>query len=477
MGWVQPNVPGNALPSVTLTSPAAGVDVVPGATVSLTASASDSNGSVARVQYYVNGALAAQATTPPYAASINPVPVGTYSVVAVAIDNQGGMAKSPPVTFTVSAPLTTVVLQRGLNGYAGSADTFLDGTLPTTSRGAYDTLFLDPIRYTPLVRFAIFQSEGGPVPDGAVLQSATLSLYKQFYSDPLQINAVLKPWNEAETTWLNARTGVPWTAQGAASAGADYVATPDFVVAPSFNPGWVAFDVTSRVQAWSAGGSNNGWRVSQTNNGGNSKTFTASEFAADPTARPKLTVVYSGGGGGGNVAPTVSLTSPATGASVTLGGAFALAANAADADGSIAKVEFFANGVSLGQDTTSPYSGSWTPSGVGTYTVTAVATDNLGKTTTSAPASVTVNPATGGTTVVLQRGLAGYQGWRIPSSTPPCRRPRGAATTRCSSIVRITCRCCASRCTSPKAARCQTARRSSRRRSRCTRVTTTSRCS
>ncbi|MBI5770408.1 MAG: immunoglobulin domain-containing protein [Verrucomicrobia bacterium] len=88
--------------------------------------------------------------------------------------------------------------------------------------------------------------------------------------------------------------------------------------------------------------------------------------------------------------PTVAITSPAAGSSSVLGASVTIAATASDADGTIASVEFFANGVSLGVDTTAPYSVTVTPSASGAYALTAKATDNSGLSTTSAAVSVTV---------------------------------------------------------------------------------------
>jgi hypothetical protein len=70
-----------------------------------------------------------------------------------------------------------------------------------------------------------------------------------------------------------------------------------------------------------------------------------------------------------------------------------LSANASDASG-IASVEFQANGNSLGfATTTNPYGLTWntTTAANGPYTLTAVAKDTFGNTTTSAPVNVTVN--------------------------------------------------------------------------------------
>ena len=410
IGWSQPNVPGNPLPTVSLLTPAAGSTVQPGATVNLTALASD-DGSIARVEYYVNGQKMGQATTPPYTVPIMPVLVGSYTVIAVAVDNVGGMGKSPSVTFNVNATLTTTVLQRGLNGYAGATDTFLDGFQRTLVHGASDPLYLDQVNYNPLLRFAIFQSEGGPVPNGAVLQSATLTLNKQYYSDALQLNSLLVPWTETDANWTNRQAGVPWSLGGAANPGVDFIAAPDALLsAPSYNPGLVAFDVTARVQQWSNGsGSNYGWRMMQASAGVNPKQFTASENATT-SLRPSLTVVWSGGGGGGNPPPTVSITNPPGPTTITLGASITLNATASD-DGSVTNVAYFANGNPIGQATVAPYPVTWTPAAVGSYTLTAVATDNLLATTTSSPVVVTVNPSGGGgTTVVLQRGLSGYAG-------------------------------------------------------------------
>ena len=105
----------------------------------------------------------------------------------------------------------------------------------------------------------------------------------------------------------------------------------------------------------------------------------------------------SGGGGGGtNTAPSVSVTSPSNGASFQEGSSFTITADASDSDGSIAKVEFFNNGQSIGEDTSSPYAASVTNATPGSYTLTAVATDNEGATTTSAGISITITTTGGG---------------------------------------------------------------------------------
>jgi hypothetical protein len=87
----------------------------------------------------------------------------------------------------------------------------------------------------------------------------------------------------------------------------------------------------------------------------------------------------------------VSLTSPPNGATFTSPAKISLAAEAADSDGSVARVEFFNGTTKLGEDTTAPYTFRWNVGAAGTYTLTARATDNSGATTTSSPVTITVS--------------------------------------------------------------------------------------
>ena len=90
-----------------------------------------------------------------------------------------------------------------------------------------------------------------------------------------------------------------------------------------------------------------------------------------------------------NQPPIVNITSPATGAHFTAPTVVTINASATDIDGTVAKIEFFVNGVSIGTDSTGPYTINWT-SVIGTANLTAVATDNRGATTTSPVISLTI---------------------------------------------------------------------------------------
>jgi hypothetical protein len=91
-----------------------------------------------------------------------------------------------------------------------------------------------------------------------------------------------------------------------------------------------------------------------------------------------------------NVAPAVSITSPANGASYTAPANITIAASAADSDGTISKVELFNGAALLGTDASQPYDFAWNNVAAGSYVLTAKATDNAGAVTTSSAVNVTV---------------------------------------------------------------------------------------
>ena len=91
-----------------------------------------------------------------------------------------------------------------------------------------------------------------------------------------------------------------------------------------------------------------------------------------------------------NTPPAVTLTSPANGSSFLDPTNILLTADAADIDGAVTRVDFYANGVSVGYKTNAPFSAMWYGMPMGSYTLTAKATDNMGATTTSQPVVVTI---------------------------------------------------------------------------------------
>ncbi len=96
-----------------------------------------------------------------------------------------------------------------------------------------------------------------------------------------------------------------------------------------------------------------------------------------------------------NQSPTVALTSPANGAGFIAPLSISLDAMASDPDGTVTNVEFFVDGVKLGEDATSAYHFDWNNPTVGLHTIQAVATDDQSDKTRSAAVSVSVYDSAG----------------------------------------------------------------------------------
>jgi len=88
--------------------------------------------------------------------------------------------------------------------------------------------------------------------------------------------------------------------------------------------------------------------------------------------------------------PTVSIAWPTNAAATDGTGSLLIQVDAADSDGTVARVEFFRDGQRLGESVAAPFNFNWTNAALGPCALTAVATDDKGLATTSAPVAVTV---------------------------------------------------------------------------------------
>jgi hypothetical protein len=92
-----------------------------------------------------------------------------------------------------------------------------------------------------------------------------------------------------------------------------------------------------------------------------------------------------------NQPPTVSLTSPANGATYTAPANVAVAASASDPENRLARVDFFSGTTKIGSAAAAPFSMTWSGVAAGTYAVSAEAFDLDGGTAQSATSTITVN--------------------------------------------------------------------------------------
>ncbi len=93
-----------------------------------------------------------------------------------------------------------------------------------------------------------------------------------------------------------------------------------------------------------------------------------------------------------NMPPTVTLTNPASGAVFAAPANVTLQASASDSDGTVTNVHFLIGSTNLGNATVPPYSAVANSLAAGSYTLSAVASDNSGATATNSVSISVVNP-------------------------------------------------------------------------------------
>jgi hypothetical protein len=360
------SVASNAAPSVSISSPAGGATFTAPANVTVTAAASDSDGTIASVAFHANGTLIGTAATSPYSVTWTSVAAGSYSLTATATDNLGATTTSAPVAITVGAPVDRVNVARASNGGVATASSTYTANYPASGTINGD-------------RKGLQWGAGGGWNDGTsnaypdwldvtfsgtkTIDEVSVFSMQDNYGSPVEPTPTMTFGNWGLRNFeIQYWTGSSWMAIPGASIVNNNLVWRKFTFAPVTTTK-IRVHITSALNGFSRMVEVEAWGVA--------------------------------GSGGGNTPPTVTLTSPAAGSMFTSPATITVDATAADSDGSVTSVAFYANGTALGTDSASPYSVSWPNVPAGTYSLTAVATDNLGATTTSTAVSIVVNPPAG----------------------------------------------------------------------------------
>ncbi|MGD0538903.1 MAG: LamG-like jellyroll fold domain-containing protein, partial [Verrucomicrobiota bacterium] len=128
----------NSPPAVAITEPADGAVVTAGNDLVITATASDTDGTVTQVEFFAGTNSLGAVSASPFTRVWTNVPAGSYVLTAVATDNQGATNTSAPVNFTVTTP---ICLPRppGLVAWwpgDGNANDIIGGNNGTLTNGA-----------------------------------------------------------------------------------------------------------------------------------------------------------------------------------------------------------------------------------------------------------------------------------------------------------------------------------------------------
>jgi hypothetical protein len=234
--------PANNLPAVNITSPLTGTTFSAGANISISAMASDTNGTISKVEFFAGANLIGTATVPLnglYGITWANVNTGSYSLTAKATDNVNGTTTSAVVTINV-------VAQAGLSPIA---DAYVrDGSSATTNFGTATTLQTQSNATIGNNRETYLKFDLATVTG---ISKATVRLYGSL-SDTSGSNVPAGIYSVATTTWTESGSGsITWNNKPA--AGVTPLAT---TVITNNVPRWYEFDVTAYLQAEKAAGRN-----------------------------------------------------------------------------------------------------------------------------------------------------------------------------------------------------------------------------
>ena len=369
----------NARPTVAIVNPHEGATLKTPATVTIEAVANDSDGTIQHVVFYVNGQYVNKASASPYTVTLSELPLGDYTLTVVAVDNLYGSATSAEVHVSVVSNKPPIV-SLGRSAAGGTIKSPADITIDASASD-------DDGNVTQVAFYA----------NGALVGTDTTS--------PFSV-----AWNGVTAGTYHV-TAVATDDDGATGTSAEMLVTVAANQPPTVSLTAPASETSVRASATvtiSANAGDNDGSVTQVAffaNGTLIGTDTSSPYGVTwngmAAGSYHLTAVATDNDGAtatsndihvtvvANKPPAVTLSLPAAGpfkapANVTIN------ASASDDDGHVTQVAFYENGTLIGTDATSPYSVTWNGAAAGSYTLTAIATDDDGATTTSAEAHITV---------------------------------------------------------------------------------------
>lgn len=368
----------NAPPTVSITAPAAGAPFTAPASVAIQVNAVDSDGTVAKVDFYNGASLIGTSATAPFSFTWASVAAGSYSLTAVATDNRGATGTSAAVAVTVSSPNLppSVVITSPQNGAVVTA--------PGSFLVAADAS--DPDGTIAKVEF--FQNSTKLGEDFAPpyqFNVSGLAAGSYGFSARATDNAGATATSAIVNVLVNAPPVVALTAPAAGKVfrlGESITLTAN----ASDSDGTIARVEFYRGTTWLGDSTTAPYQFTWTGAAAGAYALTAKAFdnLGAPTTSAVINVIV-------DTPPAVALTAPANNTVFELGAAIPLTAEASDTDGTVARVEFYADGTLLGEATVAPYVFSWTTASAGTHLLTARAIDNLGIDTTTTANSILVN--------------------------------------------------------------------------------------
>ncbi len=333
----------NQPPSVSVNSPLNNAQFTEGDVITVSASASDSDGSVSDVEFLLNDVSLGVVSTAPYQLTWT-AEQGDFIVTAVVTDNEGA-SRSDEVSVSVVSQTVGVPPSVDLiNPTSGAQIKAGDQVLVTANAVDADG---------PIARVDFYV-------DNAVLSSDTTAPYEAIWDAAEGAHTFKAKATDQDN--LSSWSGEVTVAVSGNAVGGGCAGVPTYKAGTAYSAGDVVQNANYKYQCDVAG-----WCSSD------------AAWAYEPNVGAHWQDAWTELGICA-IVPTVTFTSPADNATVLAGETVNVAVDATDADGSVDGVEFFAAGQSLGIDTVAPYSVDWLAAGKGNVNLTAIATDNEGNT-------------------------------------------------------------------------------------------------
>ena len=377
---VKVNAP-NQAPAVSITAPANNAGYTAPASVSITANASDSDGSISKVEFYNGSTLLSTSTSSPYAYSWTNVAPGSYSLKAIAYDNTGATTTSATVSITVNAAnaIATVYEHCNYDGYAIGLG-IGDYTLSQLIALGVKNNDLSSVKVQSGYQITLYADDNFQGTALVVTSDNSCVVANNFndQTTSIKVSAVVSN-NSPSVAITSPSNNTNYTAPASISIAATASDSDGSITKVELYNG------SSLLVTLTSGPYNYNW----TNVAAGNYSITAKAY--DNQGATTTSSVVSVKVNAPNQAPSVAITAPANNSTYTAPASISVTATASDSDGSITKVELYNGSTLLATLTTSPYTYNWTNVAAGTYSLTAKAFDNAGAVATSSVITAKVN--------------------------------------------------------------------------------------
>jgi photosystem II stability/assembly factor-like uncharacterized protein len=428
----------NQSPTVTLTSPTNNqVFASSPNSITISATATDTDGTISKVEFYQGNTLLNSVSISPYTYSWTNVADGTYSITAKAYDNLSAITTSTAVniivgnqnpTVSITSPQNNASFSQPANITINASATDPVGTiskvefyngatlLGTVNNTPYTFTWSGVTSGTYSLTAKAYDNKTGTATSSIVSVTVGNQAPIVFITSPtnnssfgtpasITINALASDidgtvskvefYNGA--TLLSSDATAPYLYTWTNVAIGNYTIT-----AKAYDNGGATTTSTTVNISVNSGCSAAAWNASTTYLGDAGLGGTNGEVVSYNGHQYRAKYWTKGNTPGGaewldlgacsapNQSPTVSITSPTNNAILQEGLPSDFTVNTTDADGSIASVKYYLGTTLVGISTVSPFTYTWTNPILGLYELTAVAFDNKGMSTTSSTINIEV---------------------------------------------------------------------------------------